>query len=167
MKYVEYLQPCDVIVVYNPRSWLHRVIRNVTSEKAGHVALNRGDGTIVEATSRGIKINNLKKYKKGSMVYLARASNLDETKIKTILKYTVEVMGQKYAFGQLFAILLKYTFKLHWIPDVERDAQICSEFIANAFLKAGIRVNHKHPHEIVPGDYLKSDNFTVTVIEEK
>ena len=112
MDYTEKIQPFDVIVVYNPLSLLHRLIKGVTHEKAGHVALYVGDDTIAEASSKGIDYKKIKTYKPKAIVKLARAKRLTEEKKGIIKSYCGLVIGQKYAFIQLVAIWIKYLLKL-------------------------------------------------------
>ncbi|RPI78800.1 MAG: hypothetical protein EHM45_05280 [Desulfobacteraceae bacterium] len=151
-------QPLDIIVVYNPKSWLHHLIHRVTGYKAGHVAIYMGDGMITEAGSGGVIRRTWKNYKSGSRVYLARVLSLTESQELKIREYCFESERRPYAFGQLIMILIKNLFRVRHVPDVSRQAVICSEFIALVFKSAGVVLCPKvHTWETTPGDILKSE----------
>lgn len=156
--YKSHAQPFDIIIVYNPKSWLHRLIHRVTGYKAGHVALYMGDGIITEAGSGGVIRRTWKNYKSGSRVYLARVINLTESQELKIREYCFESERKPYAFGQLIMIFLKNLFRVRHVPDVSRQAVICSEFVAAAFKSAGVVLCPGiRPHETTPGDIMKSE----------
>ena len=48
--YKDQLKLLDIIIVYNKKSLLHRLIRRVTGYKAGHVLIYAGKNKIVEAS---------------------------------------------------------------------------------------------------------------------
>lgn len=162
MNYKESIMEMDIIIVYNPRSWLHKLIYKTTNHKAGHVALYVGDGKIYEANSSGVHKKNWKKYSGDRIVYLARCPLITEYQKLKIWKYCFDNEGTRYSFLQLGLIWLQYFFKINKIPDASKKAMICSEFVANAFLDAGIKLTNKKPHETTPADILKSE---VTYVE--
>lgn len=158
--YKAILQPYDIIVVYNPRSLLHRLIYRVTEYKAGHVALCYGHGEIVQAQSTGIKIHALNKYT-GKFVYVLRPrKELSHQQRQKMHEYIENSLDKKYAFLQLFMILIKYMFRLSQVPDVNKKAMICSEFVANCYVYANIELcREKICHEVAPADILNSDKL--------
>jgi hypothetical protein len=151
------IKPMDIIIVYNKRSWLHRLIYGITDMQAGHIALYLGDGIICEANSTGIHRKPWKNYNDNMLVYLARCKIINETRGILIRRFCWDMENRKYAFGQLIVMALKYLFRLSHVPDVSKKAMICSEFVANAMLAGDINLcPGKAAHEITPGDILKS-----------
>ena len=150
-------QPLDIIIVYNPRSWLHRLIYGVTSYKAGHVALYLGDGIIIEANSSGVHRKPWKNYRDGMLVYLARPIAMTEAAGLKIREYCFKSENRPYAFGQLIAIFFKNLFHVRHVPDVSKQAVICSEFVACALQEGGIILSSVMTFETTPGDIMKSD----------
>jgi uncharacterized protein YycO len=156
--YKNLAQPLDIIITYNPKSWLHRLIYRVTEYKAGHVALYLGDGMIVEANSSGVHRKPWKNYRDGMKVYLARPLGMTENAELAIRKFCLESENRPYAFGQLVMIFFKNLFRVRHVPDVSKQAVICSEFIADAFYEGGLDLCPKlHSDETTPGDIAKSD----------
>jgi len=155
--YKTILQPYDIIVVYNPRSLLHRLIYRITEYKAGHVALYYGHEEIVQAQSTGIKLHGLNKYT-GKLVYVLRyREKLIPAQGQMIDCYVKESINKEYAFLQLVLLWVKYTFRLSHIPDVSKKAMICSEFVANCYINANIDLcAKKKSHEVVPSDIFNS-----------
>ena len=150
-------QPLDIIIVYNPKSWLHRLIHGVTHYKAGHVALYLGDGRIIEANSSGVHVKDWKNYRDGMLVYLGRCGNLNEDRELKIRQYAADMVNKEYAFAQLAMIFFKNLFGVRHIPDVSKQAVICSEFVARAFKEAGILLCPGiRPEETTPGDIMRS-----------
>jgi uncharacterized protein YycO len=160
--YKSKIQPLDIIIVYNPRSWLHRLISRVTHYKAGHVALYLGDGLIAEANRSGVHVKEWKDYRDGMRVYLARCPDAVGERGRCIREYAANAVNTPYAFGQLVAILFKNIFRLRHVPDVSGQAMICSEFVARAYragdvvLCPGIR-----PEETTPADITQSRSVFV------
>ena len=156
--YKDQLQPYDIIVVYNPKSWLHKLIYRVTEYKAGHVALYVGNGKIYQATSHGVQCNDVRNYTDKHKIFICRywENLLTQMHNDAILQYCEKSAGKKYAFLQLAMMLLKYTFRLSRVPDVSKSAMICSEFVAEAFEYAGIDLCFKPSHEVTPADILNS-----------
>lgn len=162
MTYKDALIPLDIIITYDPRSWLHVLIHDVTGYKAGHVALYLGDGMIVEATRTGVHRRPWKNYKAGTLVKIARVKSLNEFSEIKIRNYCFESESRPYAFGQLIFIFLKNLFHARHVPDCSKQAVICSEFVAESFLAGWIKLCGKlKPHETTPGNILKSDKVEV------
>lgn len=156
MSYKDQLQPLDIIVVYNPKSWLHRLIKGVTGYKAGHVALYTGFDEIYEAQSEGIHKTRVKTYPVKSRVYICRVMDLDIMQRNRIIVKCMALEGKKYAFLQLAMMWAKYTFKIKRVPDVSKKAMICSEFVARVFEEVDIDLSWKPSWEVTPGDILES-----------
>ena len=155
--YKSKIQPLDIIIVYNPRSWLHRLISRVTHYKAGHVALYLGDGLIAEANRSGVHVKDWKNYRDGMLVYLGRCHNMNETREVKIRQYANDSINRPYAFAQLAMIFFKNLFNVRHVPDVSKQAVICSEFVARAFKEAGILLCPGiRPEETTPGDIMRS-----------
>lgn len=158
--YKKLAQPLDIIIVYNPKSWLHRLIYGVTHYKAGHVALYLGDGIICEANSTGVHRKPWKNYRDGMRVYLARPISMTEKSALRIRRWCFDTENRPYAFGQLVMIFFKNLFRFKHAPDISKQAFICSEHLAYAFLMGDIVLcPGKMPAETTPGDIAKSDKI--------
>jgi uncharacterized protein YycO len=139
---------------------LHRLIYGVTHYKAGHVALYLGDGIICEANSSGVHRKPWKNYREGMRVYLARPISLTETAGLKIRKYCLESENRPYAFLQLIMIFIKNIFRVRHVPDVSKQAVICSEFVADAFYEGNIDLCPGiYSDETSPGDIAKSEKI--------
>lgn len=157
--YKSKIQPLDILIVYNPRSWLHRLIYGVTHYKAGHVALYLGDGMIIEANSTGVHRKQWKNYREGMKVYIARPLSITETSELKIRSACLDMENDRYAFLQLAMIFIKNLFRVRHVPDVSKQAVICSEFVATVFLAGGINLCPGiNPWEVTPGDIMKSNS---------
>ncbi|HPA71671.1 MAG TPA: hypothetical protein PLI62_14215 [Spirochaetota bacterium] len=165
--YKELARKGDIIVVYNRKSWLHRLIVKVTDRgsryKAGHVALYLGNTIIAEANSAGIHRKNWKDYTPGThCVYLARFIGLTEEQYVKMYGFVMDSENEPYSFFQLPMILIKRIFRLKHVPDVSRKAMICSEFVCNAFRFVGVDLaSGKNAAEVTPIDILCAENFEV------
>jgi len=159
MSYKEKLQPMDIIVVYNPKSWLHRIIAGVTQYKAGHVAIYVGDNMIYEAGSTGVKRKSCKEYTEKCKIYICRYKEMTEIKEMLIRNYLFKKENDKYSFFQLGMMLIGYFFKISNIPDVSKKAEICSELVAEAYKFACIPLCKKESWQTYPGDILYSDKI--------
>lgn len=159
MNYIDQLQPYDIIVVYNPSSWLHRLIYRVTDYKAGHVALYIGDGKIYQAGSKGVLCKDLKNYSSKCKIWICRYMDLIPGHKILLKDFCEKSAGKKYAFLQLLMIWFSYTFGVSNVPDVSKKAMICSEFVSTAFNYAFIKLSEKDLWNITPADILNSDKL--------
>ena len=158
INYKDKAHPLDIIITYNPHSWLHRLIYGVTHYKAAHVALYLGDGMIIESNSTGVHRKPWKNYRDGMLVYLARPIAMMEMAELKIRAACLDRENEPYAFGQLVAIFFKNLFHVRHVPDVSKQAVICSEFVADVFREGGINLcPDLNPWEVTPGDIMKSD----------
>jgi uncharacterized protein YycO len=157
----------DVIVVYNPKSLLHRLIDKVTGRhtpfRAGHVAMFHEGMNIVEANSSGVNIKPCKNYTPHHLIYVRRCKTVDIAHIMILEKAIQDSIKEKYSFFQLPVIMLSYLFKRS-MPDVSKKAVICSELIAGYYQKIGIKINRKTPQNVAPIDFLLDENFNTTYL---
>ena len=155
----------DVIVVYNPKSLLHRLIDKVTGQKtplkAGHVAMFYEGMSIIEANSSGVNIKPCKNYTPHHLIYVRRCKTIDVAHIMILERAIKDSLKKKYSFFQLPVIALAYLFK-RGLPDVSKKAVICSELVAELYDKIGITINRKKPQNVAPIDFLISHDFTTT-----
>lgn len=170
MSYKENLKELDIIIVYNKKSWLHRLVYGFTGYKAGHVAIHLGNLKIIEANSTGVKIKPCKNYTKNHRIVLATAKGFKNVpagyineRQHAILRYCDKKLNTKYAYGQIIILWLKYIFKLKSTPDISKKAMICSEFVANAFLAGDIKLSHLPAHETTPGHIMSSDEVDIRI----
>lgn len=163
MSYKENLKELDIIIVYNKKSWLHRLIYGFTKYKAGHCAIHLGNLKIIEANSTGVKIKECKDYTKNHKIIIATPKQINDSQKYLIRKYCDERLNTKYAFGQLIVMALKYIFKLKSTPDISKRAMICSEFVANAFLAGDIDLSGLPAHETTPGHIMSSDEVDIRI----
>ena len=168
--YKHLLQRADILLVYNKRSLLHKLICKITRResseyKAGHVALYLFDDLMTEASAFGIRNKKLKSYDVNKhALYIARHVGIDETIQKKIINSAITKAGNRYAFLQLPLILFKYLFKLNNIPDVSRKAMICSEFVASEYAGAGAPLFTKDSEEVTTNDYFSCDKLGITKV---
>jgi hypothetical protein len=152
----------DVIVVYNPRSLLHKAIAFITGKKrykAGHVAMSYY-GNIVESASKGVDVKQYKDYSPYHHIYVMRIrERITQEQIDLMQQYISNAIGTKYSFFQLPVIALKYIFHLPRTLDISRSAVICSEFLADCYRFAGIKISRKIPADTAPIDFLSSNKF--------
>lgn len=159
MNYKETVQAMDILVVYNPKSWLHRLIKGVTGYKAGHIAIYVGDGMIYDANSAGVQRRKWRNYKSYSKIYICRYMLMTESIELKIREYLFSKENDRYSFLQLAVILIKNIFQLPRSIDASKKAEMCSELAAGAFKYAGISLCDKPDYDTYPGDILHSDKL--------
>jgi len=165
MTYKDIIEPFDIIIIYNPKSWLHKMIYKVTEYKAGHVALYLPGGNIAQAVSTGVCIKDLKDYDSNYKIYLARYGNFNSEIYRSLSISVENSLGKKYSYFQLIAMLFQYIFHINRIPDVSKSAMICSEFIAKTFEDADIDISFKPSWQVTPADIYNSKKLTIIETE--
>ena len=141
-RYQDLLVEGDVIIVYNKEKFLHKLISYFTGRdkprKAGHVAMYLCDKLMAEATSKGIRIKDLKKYRYPKYdLYLGRKKHLTDEEKKELQTYAIKQAGTQYSFLQLLGLIINYFLKRSIIKDVNKKAMICSEFICSSYKHIG------------------------------
>jgi len=170
IQYTQLLKDADILLIFNKKSFLHKIIHWVTKPesdskyipegwKAGHVAIYLTKGIIAEALGDGIGKKRLRTYNdKKYKLFIARCDKLtEELKNKIIIEaLKIERTGTKYAFFQLPLFLLHKFFKVENVPDVSKKAMICSEYVAESYKKAGVPLFNKDSEEVNPNDFFES-----------
>ncbi len=161
MEYVEYahvLEKGDIIIVYEKKNLIDKIISIVTKRKAGHSELYLFDDIIIESSVDGVKIKKLLQYEKGKYdLYVLRLKDRTDEIIENVIRAAVVKAGNHYDYLRLFLLLFEYLFKLKTIDDFTRKAMICSELIATCYKEAGIvLVPDKILAETTPADLLNS-----------
>ncbi|MCP4648741.1 MAG: hypothetical protein GY853_01495 [PVC group bacterium] len=157
-------------------SWLHKHIFwfskwRVSRKDAvpiAHVALYLGEikgiPMMAEAGMNGIRIKTATKY--NSLKYQIRVARpkgvaLTKRRLEKLQAYSFRKHGERYAFLQLVALAVKAILGLRKVGDWDRDAMVCSEFVAMAY-QAGCShraVEGQEPYEINPLDLYVSKNM--------
>ena len=152
----------DVIVVFNPKSLLHRLIDKITGQKtpmkAGHVAMYYEGIQIIEAASSGVGIKPCKNYTPNHILHVKRYAKMDVPEIMLLEKAIKDSVGERYSFFQLPIIALSYLLRKN-MPDVSKKAVICSELVAGFYKKIGKEINRKTPQNVSPIDFLIDKDF--------
>lgn len=159
------LEKCDIILVYNKQSWIHRLIAKVTSRnptmKASHSLMYLFDDLVAEAGWTGTRIKNLEEYIVGKhTIHICRYKDkLTQDQIQKITRSALINAGICYSYIQLAGLLFKYIFHFKAIGDLSKKAMICSEYNCRAYKDGGIYLFDKNCAEVVPQDYLENDSL--------
>jgi len=161
INYIDKLQQCDIIFIYNKKSWLHRLICYFTGKKpfkVGHVAMYMYGDMIIEANMQGVHIKTLKKYDDSTeRLYLGRYEALTPEQKLKIFNACNSYNNEEYSYFQLIIMMLGYIFKWNNTPDADKQAVVCSELVADLFLSASVNLCYdKEPWQISPHDLVDS-----------
>lgn len=159
---------CDIILIYNKKSWLHRLIAFFTGTthkpmKAAHVALYIGNGMMFEANFYGTYIKKLRNLTAPDIaVHIARIIPDLTPELTTALVDTAIANTQRpYSFAQLLLAAIQYLFKRRNVPDASKRAVICSEIIAEIYESIGLRLFDKPSWEVTPQDFFSSPKLKI------
>jgi len=100
-KYTHLLQKGDIILVYNKKSFLHKIICFITRKessgyKAGHVILYLFGNMIADASFRGVSESSAPKFSKSKYnLYIARYKNNNNTIENKIINIALAKAGKK------------------------------------------------------------------------
>ena len=132
-----------------------KFIRIGTLSRWNHVFIYIGDGLIVEARPTGVTISKDDLYP--IMAYNQHEIDLDDEKRKAIVDFAKAQVGKPYGFIDIAVIFLRMLglripFPNFWAKLAKRQGFICSELVAEAYLKAGFKLINKHSSIVTPGD---------------
>ncbi len=153
------LQAGDYVVVDTGTlfGWL---IRLFTRSKYDHAFIWNGDGTITEATIRGVRVDSPAQYA-GHLAAANTGEALTGAQRATIVATARGFAGDEYGFGDIAVIALRLLgFRWGWLRRIadDRDALICSELVCEAGLAAGLaswQCGEPDPAYVTPADLAK------------
>jgi uncharacterized protein YycO len=129
----------DLLIVYDDLSWMGRLIRLLTKSKYVHVATIVDDnGDVVEGAPQGVVNNNVKNF---TNIEHYRINNITDDQKKIVVDFLKSEVGMPYDFlGIIYLTWLIITFntKARNAWD-DKNKWTCTELVATAFDKAGIR----------------------------
>ena len=128
--------------------WFMSLFQKRKFPKLSHCAIYVGDDTLIEADFlMGVQFNKVSHYTSGSYsVWQGRYKDedvygsLNKLQKNRLHFYLLEQLGKPYSFKQLFGIILHRLTGLMVYDDFDREAMICSELIAEAYVKCGCRL---------------------------
>ena len=132
-----------------------KLIRFGTLSRWKHAFIFVGNGQIVEATPRGVKLNSLSEY---PIIGWNQHEEVTPEQREKIYKFAMSTVGKPYNFLVIFNLVLRIlgfkllanTRVLHRLA--QHDGYICSELVAEAYAKAGITFIEKPVDQVTPGD---------------
>lgn len=142
--YPDNLLAGDIILTYKRRNlfsqaiyWLssHFREKSVTAinRRVSHAAVSIGYGKIIESSFHGLRIEDCKKYSPKTHVLTigTPVKPIDRAKIA---QYAYQNAGKiRYGYLTLFAIAVRKICHLDKVNDIEKDAQVCIEFVVQAY----------------------------------
>lgn len=156
------MKPCvdigSIILVQKEDSFIGRLVRrfstmpNEKPAKVEHVALGAGDGVVVEATFKGVRLSNFNKYDPEKYrLKIVVPWVLTARDRYSILKRANKYIGKKYGFGRIVAhagdwFLSKFKkeeVKFFRKKLEEEDYPICSWFVSWAYEAIGVEFGMK------------------------
>lgn len=121
-------------------TWFGGIIGACTRSRFDHVAISNGDGTVTEATPRGVHVSPLSSYA-GHLAVANLAEPMTAAQRATVTATAKTWIGREYAFGDIGVIGLRLLgIKWSWLLGLSdtRDAVICSELAALSGKAAGL-----------------------------
>jgi hypothetical protein len=147
-------KPGDYFVV-KTNGWAGALIRLGTFSDWNHAGIYIGEGQVIEATPKGVKINYLNEYN-GQPLAWNRHEGLTKEQRDEILKRAMGFLNLKYGFWSIIVIGLESVgFKI--LPPFLRKAEkenrvICSQLVAWSYSIGGVKVSHKKHALVTPKD---------------
>ena len=144
------------ILAFKGKSWVSRAIRWQTRSIYSHIAVQLGDGTVIEAWSKGGVVHR-ESFRDGhtpgtkvDVFTINPISNFDEQAAKD---YLLAQIGKKYDFGSVLRFLSRRKSKAN-------NKFFCSELAESALLAGGCRLLNGNPSEHAPAHTAMSPLLT-------
>ena len=161
------IQPGDILLSRAKDSPISTTIAGITHSLWSHAFLYIGDGKIIDAIYKGVKIRKLdsyltSEYSLGLFRYITPLTEDQQTKIVSAAR---KFAGLQYGWLQLGWQLILRLFGKSEDPDWALEVKpgvICSELVAKAYDKIGIRFKDIPPYQMEPVDFDESA-FTVRI----
>ena len=155
----------DVILTFNNDNLFSQFIADVTDSDWSHASIYLGNGMIAESTALGAHISPLSNYFTGKHnIAIQRHLFLTPDERAAVTKDVMKKMDKRYGYLQmvwyLFVRLIGKSENPKWQLDLEPNAMVCSEAIAEVYRDSGydIKPNYKSAG-IEPVDFWESEQF--------
>jgi len=131
-----------------------RLIRLGTTSRWNHAVICISPTTLVEANPTGVAVSQTDKYK---VIAWNQHEVLTEDQRKAIVEHAQSLVGKPYGFFDIFVIFLRILGlrlppqKL-WNKLAKGMGYICSELVAECYIKAGFELINKPVNIVTPGD---------------
>lgn len=159
------VKPADILLTRKYGDPISVIVGGVTKSNWSHALMYINDEKILESHWDGVRIKPLSRYLNGDYeVGLFRVTpEINELQAKKVVKAARKLLGIHYGFLQLlWQFILRICGKSE-DPDFSIDVDrgmICTEVVATAYEKIGIRFKDLPPHQMEPVDF---DESPITV----
>ena len=131
-----------------------RLIRIGTTSRWNHAVICVGPGILVEANPTGVAISPINKYK---IIAWNQHETITPEQRDLVVDRALSLVGKPYGFFDIFILLLRIIGlrlppqKL-WNSLSKRMGYICSELVAECYIKASFELINKPVNLVTPGD---------------
>ena len=145
-------QPGDILLFTHAKKW-NRLITWFTKSRFYHVAIFEGDTFVVEARPRGVVRRDLNGPDGDRYFVIASAPH---SKGEAALRWAQARIGDGYDPIDVAVIVLETMFKNLNINYTSKHRFSCGEFVAKAYLEAGVNLfPDRKPERVVPADFAR------------
>jgi hypothetical protein len=164
LEIIKLLKPADVLLSFNRDNKLSATIARITDSSWSHVMMYIGNGNIVESSVGGVHITSIKHYLDDKYDLCLLRANLFSQQDKKIVKYSLSLVGKKYGYLQMlwyaFIRLIGKSESPKWQLDIQPNAMVCSEAIAESYRKNGLTIKTSIKDTgAEPADFWESNIF--------
>ena len=131
-----------------------KCIRLGTLSRWNHAVICVGGNMIVEARPIGVSFGKIDEY---PIIAWNQHEVLTDKQREEISNFAIDQIGRPYGFLDILVIFLRMLglripFPNFWAKLAKRKGFICSELVAEAYLKSGFKLINKHSSIVTPGD---------------
>lgn len=146
-------KPGDYGVV-KTNGFIGRLIRIGTTSRWNHAVVCIAPGVMVEANATGVALSPTNKYKN---IAWNQHEKVTSKQRNIIIDHAISLIGKPYGFFDIFILLfrilgLRLPPQRLWNTLASRMGYICSELVAECYIKAGIALVEKPVNLVTPGD---------------
>jgi len=145
-------KPGDIILSHGPYL-ISKIIRKVTHSYWNHAGIYIGHGKQIEARKFGVVQSSYVDKGEYTKVISKKLSKVQREKI---VEYAKQQIGKKYDYMQLVSLFFIWLFHIGQVKNVKNHF-ICSELVAEAYTKAGIKLSRKPIVYVTPGDIAREN----------
>ena len=151
----------DIGITRTPGIFGH-LIRVGTSSRWNHAFIYIGNGKIVEATPRGVKISMLSTY---PVVVWNKNDDISDADRARIANHALSLVGSSYSFITIALIVFRIigakflSNNKFMVWAAKKEGYICSELCSECYSKIGHLISTDPDYLVNPGDISDYDLF--------
>jgi len=155
------------VLLFKTSGFYASLVKLFTKSDYTHSALYIGGGVIIESDFGGVQINLLTHKYKDVPMSIYRHNTANEFELRNVRNWAITQIGKGYDYLGILGIVYHGSMGDKHNSFDMADRYWCHEFVMDAYINAGLKVDiEKDTYLVNPSDIVKDNNFKCMIDKE-